>query len=79
MANYKVIATPTSDINSRLRAYKNYLIEKHNEKNVFPMFDYESYMTEDEIEAYNMGWRLALSVAKCNLDMWFPEVNMEVK
>lgn len=74
MANYKVIATPTSDTETRLQAYYRFLEEKKNEELVFTD---EDYVTPEEQAMYKAGWNLAFAIAKTNLRLWFPE--MEVK
>ena len=70
---YKVIADVNSDYKDRLKSYKNCLTEKQREKSEVPI-EYDCYMTEEELDAYNEGWRLAFAVAKGHLNMWFPEL-----
>ena len=74
---YKVIADVNSDYKDRLKSYRNTLIEKQKEKShtpEVPMYEYDCYMSDEEWEAYNSGWQLAFAIAKCHLDMWFPEL-----
>lgn len=74
---YKVIADVNSDYKDRLKSYRNTLIEKQKENSntpEVPMYEYECYMSDEEWEAYKSGWQLAFSIAKCHLDMWFPEL-----
>lgn len=76
---YKIIADVNSDYKDRLKSYKNCLTEKQREKTnyVVSEWDPDTYMTEEEVDAYNAGWCLAFAVAKCNLEMWFPELKKE--
>jgi hypothetical protein len=76
---YKIIADVNSDYKDRLKSYKNCLTEKQKEKTnyVVSEWDPDTYMTEEEVDAYNAGWCLAFAVAECNLEMWFPELKKE--
>ena len=75
MANYKVIATPQSDMIDKVKAYYNFLQEKRYEEITFNDYD---EISEEEAEAYKIGWRLAMAVAQHNLHLWFPEAEVEV-
>ena len=76
---YKIIADVNSDYKDRLKSYKNCLTEKQREKTNYVVSEWnpDTYMTEEEVDAYNAGWCLAFAVAKCNLEMWFPELKKE--
>ena len=73
---YKIIADVNSDYKDKLKSYRNCLTEKQREKTnyVVSEWDPDSYMTEEEVDAYNAGWCLAFAVAKHHLNMWFPEL-----
>ena len=73
---YKVIADVNSDYKDKLKSYRNTLIEMQKEKTNYIVSDWDpdSYMTEEEVDAYNAGWSLAFAVAKHHLNMWFPEL-----
>lgn len=76
---YKVIADVNSDYKDRLKSYKNYLIAKQKQKASYfaSEWDPELDMTKEEVDAYNAGWDLAFIIARCNLEMWFPELKKE--
>ena len=81
MNKYKVIADVNSNFEDKLKSYRNCLIEKQKDKICFKIPDekdnYDEYMTEEEVDAYNAGWCLAFAVAKHHLEMWFPELKKE--
>ena len=69
---YKIIATPDSSYEDKIKAYFNFLVEEQKE---IGEHNY-SELTKEEADAYDAGWSLAFAVAKHNLQMWFPEVEV---
>ena len=67
MANYKIIATPNSSYEDKIKAYYNFLVKE------CPQSEY-SELSPEEFEIYKAGWQTAMIVARHNLTLWFPEV-----
>jgi hypothetical protein len=74
MGKYKIVTTPNSSIEDKIKAYYNFLEAKRTEELVF--YPEEGY-TEVELNMYKNAWNLAFEIAKHGLAEWFPE--MEVK
>ena len=70
---YKIIANPNSSYENKIKAYFNFLEEKQKE---ILEHNYNE-LTKEEANAYDAGWSLAFAVAKCNLQLWFPEVEVK--
>ncbi len=70
MANYKVIATHNSSYEDKIKAYYNFLAKEYTQSEY-------SELSPEEFEIYKAGWQTAMMVARHNLTLWFPEVEVK--
>jgi hypothetical protein len=70
MANYKVVAMPNSSYEDKVKAYYNFLTEECTQSKY-------SELSPEEFEIYKAGWQTAMMVARHNLTLWFPEVEVK--
>lgn len=85
MGKYKVIATPNSSLEDKIKAYNTFLLLNEKEANEKSKkywtpkdFSSDEY-TDREKAIYEDGYALACSVMLHNLHTWFPEIFKEEK
>ena len=89
MKKYKIIATPNSSLEDKIKAHHTFLKQKQKEANEkseqywTPKDWIEAYSndkyTDKERAAFEHGYASACSAIKCNLYFWFPEIFEEEK
>jgi hypothetical protein len=89
MGKYKVIATPSSSLEDKIKAHHSFLQQNKKEaykkseqywtpKDWVEAYSHEEY-TDKEKAAYEDGYASACSVMISNLCFWFPEIFKEEK